>query len=305
MTWWRGGGRLGVLFTAGELVGVWTRGRGADVGAVALARERLAAGPDGDRVALALSRLAASLGAPRGPVHGALDDTEAVVRLTRVPPMPVGELRQAVRLDAHRFVPFEPDQAYIDYAVVGREEGEAGAPGQWRLAVAAAPRSRVDAVLTAARRARLAVADLEVEAVCLGRAVEALGAPTEAAALVDVHSAEAGWTVKVTCFGRGVPLVVRSLAGLTSPQDVAPALVPLLQFFASQNHPIGLTQVWVSGSGTPDVLPSLRDAVRDRLSGDLAVEERRWQVGGRALDVRELAAWGASLGEGVPNGLWR
>jgi hypothetical protein len=298
---------LGLTFSPGSVAGVRVERRGSARRVTAGDQEPLPVEGDARDLAQAVARLAGRLDGRGLAAWAALDDVQAAVRLARLPNMTLRELRQALQLDAQRFVPFEPHQAYLDFAIVGRTEDGAG----WRVLLAAAPRARVDTVVESLRLARIPLRELEAESLCLARALSARGLPTEATGLLTLESeasplgAPALWTGKLTLLGDGLPLVTRRLEGFPSLEALGGAVVPAVQFFYAQNRPLGLRRLWVVGPYAAALAEILRAGLDGRLPQEVAIEVGDLTVDGISFNQAQLAAWGAVLGEEAPGGLWR
>ena len=119
------------------------------------------------------------------------------VREVVFPPLSAAELREAVKWDSERYVPFAPDSYYLDFAVTGQGASEL----EQKVMLAAAPRETVDALVAAAKSAGLRPVAIDVEPLALHRTLPM----ADNAMVVDI-GAEIS---QVAIFQSGAPVVVR------------------------------------------------------------------------------------------------
>lgn len=179
-----GEGKRPLLKAAGVVdlpAGVMDGGLCRDVkGLSALIRQALAAG-----------------GARGGDAVLAMGVPGLFVREVVFPPLSAEELREAVRWDSEKYVPFAPDSYYLDYAVTGRGASEL----EMKVMLAAAPREAIDALTAAAKAAGLRPVAIDAEPLAIHRTL-----PMADNALVVDIGAEIS---QVTIFQGGAPVVVR------------------------------------------------------------------------------------------------
>lgn len=119
------------------------------------------------------------------------------VREVVFPPLSAAELREAVKWDSERYVPFAPDSYYLDFAVTGQGANEL----EQKVLLAAAPREAIDALVAAAKGAGLRPVAIDVEPLALLRTLPM----ADNAMVVDI-GAEVS---QATIFQGGAPVVVR------------------------------------------------------------------------------------------------
>lgn len=96
-----------------------------------------------------------------------LPEQQTFLKLLNVPTLDPGELADAVRFEAGQHIPFDPGEIVMDWQVVSSKSGGAGTT----VLLGAAPRTLVDALLSAFDTAALPVSALEIESVAMARAL--------------------------------------------------------------------------------------------------------------------------------------
>ncbi len=119
------------------------------------------------------------------------------VREISFPPLSPEELREAVKWDSEKYVPFAPDTYYYDYAVTGRATSEL----ELRVMLAAASRETVDDLVAAVKGAGLRPAAIDAEPLATYRTLPAAGN----ALVVDIGAELSHATI----FQDGAPVVAR------------------------------------------------------------------------------------------------
>jgi type IV pilus assembly protein PilM len=119
------------------------------------------------------------------------------IREISFPPLSADELKEAVKWDSEKYVPFAPESYYYDYAVTGRGASDL----ELKVMLAAAPRETVDALVDAAKSAGLQPVAIDAEPLAIYRTL-----PAAANALVVDIGAEIS---HATIFQDGAPVVAR------------------------------------------------------------------------------------------------
>jgi type IV pilus assembly protein PilM len=291
-SWTAAAGRPVDLFGAPLTIGVELGRRAIKVAAVR-GRQLTAAGihptPDGavdggairnpTAVAAALRTGLRAAGVRGGRAVVGMGGRTALVRTFLLPPMPVDELKNAVKWEAERHLPLRIDAAVLDAQVVR----EATEDGQRRIEVlmAAVPERDALAYYQVAHDAGLDVAALEVSALALSRS---LADPGTLTAAVDI-AADA--TEIVIAHGdlppvcRSLPigadrLGARSAAGEASDESPTPGWQDLLEGLTSSIdyfHALGrrdrVERVVLTGEGTE--VPGLARMLTTELGVPVAV----------------------------------
>lgn len=127
-----------------------------------------------------------------------------LARVLRLPPIPQEEVKQAIRWEAERHLPFPVEEAVIDVQIV-REVSEDG-QRQLEVLLAAAPEALVLTHIQTLEEARLTVEAVEVGALAMARGL----AQTEASgthALVNLGAS----TTDIAVVHNGVPQFTRTI----------------------------------------------------------------------------------------------
>lgn len=122
------------------------------------------------------------------------------VREVEVPFMTESELKEAVKWDIERYVPYETDAYYYDFSVVGPGKTDM----QMKLLLVAAPKVIVDRIVALAKSAGVRTIAIEIESAALARTM----VPGSKQILV----ADIGHDyTQLTVFRKDVPTVIRSV----------------------------------------------------------------------------------------------
>lgn len=278
----------GLRISHEEIIGVRLEWRRRGPRLSARASLPLAAQAGIEEMTEAFRSLRRELRAPRQ-AYACLDDRDAVLRIVEAPSMSARELRRALDLDLERFVPLRREQVYMDFAPLGPAQD----PGRQQVAVAGGQRHWIDLVYAAARRARFVLRDIEVEAICLGRALQFLTAGSSTFGLL---SEERG-LAKLTLFLAGMPVVARSLGQDLTPMEVAEEAMRSMQFFSLQNRSAALEGLFVLSARELAVTEELEAVLASRMDRPVPVRRLDVEMRGHAPSPGELAAIGATFRE--------
>jgi len=225
--------------------------------------------PAPEAVAQAISACAAragiSLRAMRGITVG-ISGADVIVKQIRLPLMDEAEVGQALRFEARRHLPFEPQTMVIDYQVLGRYVSER----RVEVLLAAVSREHLERHLAPLGRLDLVADIVDAAPLALTNAlVHAAGGDRGAQLLLDIGHAAS----HLTLFQRGEPYFTRRLefGGRHLTQAIATAL----------QVPFEEAEVWKLAAGSDE--PGFRvdwagrelHAAREALEDDLVDELRR------------------------------
>jgi len=225
--------------------------------------------PTPEAVAQAISACAAragiSLRAMRGITVG-ISGADVIVKQIRLPLMDEAEVGQALRFEARRHLPFEPQTMVIDYQVLGRYVSER----RVEVLLAAVSREHLERHLAPLGRLDLVADIVDAAPLALTNAlVHAAGGDRGAQLLLDIGHAAS----HLTLFQRGEPYFTRRLefGGRHLTQAIATAL----------QVPFEEAEVWKLAAGSDE--PGFRvdwagrelHAAREALEDDLVDELRR------------------------------
>jgi type IV pilus assembly protein PilM len=146
-----------------------------------------------------LQRMASRNGVVGRQVAVALGGRSLFIREVMLPRMSTGELRQAIRWDLDKYVPFSPDQVYFDFWVTG--------PGQTaledRVLLVAVPRDVADTLARVLKKSGLKPIAIDIEPLAIQRTIP------EA---TDCMVIDSGASVsQVTLFLGGSPVFTRNI----------------------------------------------------------------------------------------------
>ena len=146
-----------------------------------------------------LQRMASRNGFSGRQVAAALGGRSLFIREVMFPRMSEAELRQAIRWDLDKYVPFSPDQLYFDFWVTG--------PGltefEVRVLLVAVPRDVTDALVRVLNKAGLKPVAIDIEPLAIQRTVP------DATDCMLINSGAA--VSQVTLFQNGSPVFTRNI----------------------------------------------------------------------------------------------
>ena len=212
-------------------------------------------------------------GISAGPVVAAINGRMVFMREITFPFMKQEELREAVRWDIEKYVPFPPDSYYYDFAVLK----ECLETMEIDVFLVAAPKRIIDGIADVLQKAGLKPMAIDIEPLAIYRTME----NAENSLLVDI-GAELS---HITIFQDGAPVLTRmiQLSGnrfterimesigmdRTAAESMKRAALPELQphvnqfaselaseihrtvdYFQAQNKQVKLERVFLSGGGT-------------------------------------------------------
>jgi len=173
-----------------------------------------------DRAAVsrALRMLLREAGIRRRRAVASVTGQNVLARILRLPPIPEDEVKQAIRWEAERHLPFPVEEAVLDAQVVGEVTGD----GQRQIEVllAAAPEAVALTCIETVEEAGLQVEAVELSALAMVRAL-ALREIPGVVAMVNLGAS----TTEVAIVRGGVPQLTRTIAegveGLAGGGDTA------------------------------------------------------------------------------------
>ena len=154
---------------------------------------------DEDMLGEFLSRMAAKYGFASGRVALALGGRSIFVREVVFPRMSEQELRQAIRWDLEKYVPFSAEQLYFDFWIIGPGSTEV----DLRILLVAAAREMVDTLVRVLGKAGLKPVAIEIEPLAVQRTLP----ETQDCMLIDIGAAVS----QVTLFQKSCPVFTRNI----------------------------------------------------------------------------------------------
>ena len=120
---------------------------------------------DEDQLADTLQKMAARNGFAGARVAAALGGRNLFIREVNFPRMTEKEMREAIRWDLEKYVPFSPDNLYFDFWIVGSGATEV----EVRVLLVAVPKEVVDSVVRLVKKAGLKLVAIDIEPLAIQR----------------------------------------------------------------------------------------------------------------------------------------
>ena len=249
---------------------------------------------DEDRMADALQRMALKNGFAGSQVVAALGGRSLFIREVFFPRMSEKEMREAIRWDLEKYVPFSPDQLYFDFWVVGPGATEV----EVRVLLVAVPKDVVNSLSRLVSKAGLKLVAIDIEPLAIQRTL-----PNTADCMVIDSGAAVS---QVTLFQKHSPVFTRNIpiGGNQFTETVM------------EGMEIGRDEAELIKHGNGSLLeePGGVDATQsvagqiDRVVNDLATEVRRtleyYQVQNRTVSISNVfITGGGSKMENLPEKL--
>jgi type IV pilus assembly protein PilM len=145
----------------------------------------------------ALQRLIATSGTACRDVVLSVTGRALFVREITMPVMTPEELREALRWDLDKYVPYSPDSCYFDFAVLGQTEQEVS------LLLVIIPKERVDELVSLVKEAGLKPVAVDIEPLALYRTLTT----ADNAMIIDIGA----YVSQLLVFRAGSPVVTRTI----------------------------------------------------------------------------------------------
>ncbi len=233
---------------------------------------------DEDMLAETLQRMAAKNGFSGYQVAVALGGRSLFIREVVFPRMSEKELRQAIRWDLEKYVPFSPEQLYFDFSIVG--------PGatdmEVRLLLIAAPREGVDAITRVVAKAGLQLVAIDIEPLAIQRTLP----ETPDCVLIDTGASFS----QVTLFQNNSPVFTRNIpiggnqftASVMEGMELGRDEAELIK------HGHGGSSDESNGGSAPDVLTGQIDRIVGELAGEVRRTLEYYQVQNRNVNISKV-----------------
>ena len=152
-----------------------------------------------DLLADTLQKLAAKNGFAGGRVAAALGGRNLFIREVNFPRMTEKEMREAIRWDLEKYVPFSPDNLYFDFWIVGSGATEM----EVRVLLVAVPKEVVDSLVRVVKKAGLKLVAIDIEPLAIQRTLPMVA---------DCMVIDSGAAVsQVTLFQKHSPVFTRNI----------------------------------------------------------------------------------------------
>lgn len=154
---------------------------------------------DESAVSSVLQRVASKTGFSTNQVVTSLGGRTLFIREVAFPRMSEAELREAIRWDLERYVPFSPDQLYFDFSIVGPGLTEM----EVRVLLVAVQKDLVDALVRVLSASGFRTVAIDIDPLAIHRTLET----AENCMLIDVGAVLS----QVTLFQKNSPVFTRSI----------------------------------------------------------------------------------------------
>lgn len=244
---------------------------------------------DEDTLVDTLQRMASRNGFAGRQVSAALGGRSLFIREVTFPRMTFSELRQAIRWDLEKYVPFSPDQLYFDFWVIG--------PGltefELRVLLVAVPRDVTDSLVRVLKKAGLKPVAIDIEPLAIQRTLP----ETNDCMLIDIGSAIS----QVSLFQQGSPVFTRNIP--IGGNQLTETMMDSMEISREEAELFKQRgEEYFSEPGNEAGKTSVKNQL-DRIVGELAGEVRRtleyYQVQNRNADISQvfITGGGAKLGQ--------
>lgn len=154
---------------------------------------------DSEALADAISQAVTTSGAKAEKAVVAVNGRGVFVREVMFPIMVEAELREAIKWDMEKYVPFAPESYYYDFAIIG----EANSGLERKVLLVAAPREMIDNIVDITKTAGLQPVAIDIEPLALYRTL----AKAENSLVIDIG----GQVTQLVIFQNGSPIVTRMI----------------------------------------------------------------------------------------------
>lgn len=121
------------------------------------------------------------------------------VREVSFPTMTEKELKEAIKWDMEKYVPYEPETYYYDYSILPNELHDDGL----KVLLAAVPRKRLDSLIQVVKQAGLTPQVVDIEALSIHRTVSHM----KNGVILDIG----GHYSQILLFQQGIPVINRTI----------------------------------------------------------------------------------------------
>jgi len=187
-----------------------------DLGSAGLAVSRFAKARirSEDEKAIAVRELVRQVGFKTRRVTTSISGRSVIVRYITMPQMNMDELRNAIRFEADKYIPFEVDEVQMDCAILEPLPASAGGQPEMKVLLVAVKRSIIEDHVAMLTDAGLQPVAVDVDSFAIGNAFEVRSriagkvAPNDRVlALIDIGASKTNITImrgQVNCFSREV-----------------------------------------------------------------------------------------------------
>ena len=226
----------------------------------------------------ALRRMAAKNGFAGGAVATALGGRSLFIREVVFPMMSDKEMRQAIRWDLEKYVPFSPDQLYFDFWIVGPGATEV----EVRVLLVAVPKNVVDSLVRVITMAGLKLEAIDIEPLAIQRTLP------EVANCMLIDSGAA--ISQVTLFQNNSPVFTRNIpiGGNQFTETVMEGMTMGREEAELVKQRSGELLLGPGGMPNPDILQRQIERVVSELAGEVRRTLEYYQIQNRNVNISSV-----------------
>lgn len=232
-----------------------------------------------DLLADTLQKLAAKNGFAGGRVAAALGGRNLFIREVNFPRMTEKEMREAIRWDLEKYVPFSPDNLYFDFWIVGSGATEM----EVRVLLVAVPKEVVDSLVRVVKKAGLKLIAIDIEPLAIQRTLPAVA---------DCMVIDSGAAVsQVTLFQKHSPVFTRNIpiGGNQFTETMMEGLeIGREEAELVKHRGANLLEPVESSSEAADIVQSQIDRVVAELAGEVRRTLEYYQVQNRNVSISSV-----------------
>lgn len=225
-----------------------------------------------------LQRMAAKSGFAGGPVAAALGGRSLFIREVFFPRMSEKEMRQAIRWDLEKYVPFSPDQLYFDFWIVGSGATEV----EVRVLLVAVPKDVVDSLVRVVNKAGLKLVAIDIEPLAIQRTLPEVA---------DCMLIDSGAAVsQVTLFQKSSPVFTRNIpiGGNQFTETVMEGMEMGRDEAEFIKHRGGELLSEAVGTAGPEIMQGQIERVVSELAGEVRRTMEYYQVQNRNVNISSV-----------------
>ena len=225
-----------------------------------------------------LRRLAAKNGFAGGAVAAALGGRSLFIREVMFPMMSNKEMRQAIRWDLEKYVPFSPDQLYFDFWIVGPGATEVVV----RVLLVAVPKNVVDSMVRVIALAGLKLEAIDIEPLAIQRTLP------EVANCMLIDSGAA--ISQVTLFQNSSPVFTRNIpiGGNQFTETVMEGMTMGREEAEMVKQRSVALLLGKDGMANPEILQRQMDRMVSELAGEVRRTLEYYQIQNRNVSISKV-----------------
>jgi len=205
----------------------------------------------------------------------------AFVKYIELPPMTAPELREALHWEAQQHIPFEVDEASVDFQILETEISQGSVSSGTRVVLVAAKKSTIDDLIRIAALGRAVVAIVDVDVLALENAYEASYGCDQGRVVVLLDLSGDRIATNLLCGGRPLFTDASQVRGAL-PSHAVQCLQRAIDAFTSDASPQPIDRIMLSGNDAQyervaDTLRAHVDVPVEPLNPFEAIDLRGWR----------------------------